>query len=630
MRVIGTAGHVDHGKSTLVKALTGINPDRLIEEQLREMTIDLGFAWLTLSDGEEIGIVDVPGHRDFIENMLAGIGGIDAAIFVIAADEGVMPQTREHLAILDLLQVENGIIALTKVDLVDDEEWLMLIEDDIRQTLEGTVLEKARIVQVSAKDGTGLDELKMALGELLSRQNRREDFGRPRLPIDRIFSIKGFGTVVTGTLLDGVLREGDEILISPLDEKGRVRGLQTHKRKEEYAVPGSRTAVNVSGIDLDQVKRGYVLSKPGQYQPTRRLDVFFRLLADASHPIQHNLEVKFFIGASEVLARVRLLGVEKLNPGEEGWLQLEINEPVVAVRGDRFIIRRPSPAETIGGGEVVDPHPKRRHKRFSKEVINLLENLQEGDPEQILFDKVKQAVDITVKELFEQSRLDEENFFVQLGNLIESKRLINLNSAPMSITSENLIIDQQRLDGSIEKLIVLTSAYHQKYPLRRGIPKEELKNKSRFPARLFEAILKQGTVKGVLKSTQTNIYLPVFEVVFSDQQKRDRDRLLKIFSKSPFTPPSRKEAVSEIGEELLNAMIETGDLYRVSNDVLFRKVDFDAMVRIVEMLVEKNGSLTVAQFRDEAETSRRYVLAFLEHLDAIGKTIRKGDTRILR
>ena len=278
MRVIGTAGHVDHGKSTLVQALTGIHPDRLKEEREREMTIDLGFAWLKLPDGEDIGVVDVPGHRDFIENMLAGVGGIDATLFVIAADEGIMPQTREHLAILDILQVQGGVVALTKVDLIDDPDWLYLVEDDVHTALEGTILADAPVIRVSARTREGLPELLQALSTCLAERPARPDLGRPRLPVDRVFSMPGFGTVVTGTLLDGNLRLGDEVEILPSGLRGRVRGLQTHKHKEEQAVPGSRTAVNISGVNLEQVLRGDVIAHPGDYQPTRRMDMRFHLL----------------------------------------------------------------------------------------------------------------------------------------------------------------------------------------------------------------------------------------------------------------------------------------------------------------------------------------------------------------
>ena len=316
MRVIGTAGHVDHGKSTLIEALTGIHPDRLREEREREMTIVLGFAWVTLPNGEEIGIVDVPGHRDFIENMLSGIGAIDSALFVVAADEGVMPQTREHLAILDLLQIQGGVVALTKIDLVDDPEWLDLVESDLQETLAGTVLDSAPIVRVSAKSGVGIPDLLEILGNSLSDKPPRPNLFRPRMAVDRAFTMSGFGTIVTGTLIDGQFQVGEEVTILPQKLSGRIRGLQTHKRKEQIAVPGSRTAVNVSGVNVAQIQRGDVVVYPGQYKSSRRLDVNFRMLPDVSQPLRHNTDVKLFIGASEVIARLRLLGTDSTQTGQ--------------------------------------------------------------------------------------------------------------------------------------------------------------------------------------------------------------------------------------------------------------------------------------------------------------------------
>jgi selenocysteine-specific elongation factor len=315
MFVIGTAGHVDHGKSTLVEALTGINPDRLREEQEREMTIDLGFAWVDLPGGETIGIVDVPGHRDFIENMLAGVGGIDAALFVIAADEGVMPQTREHLAILDLLEVNGGVIALTKTDLVDDAEWLELVTLDVAETLEDTVLADASIIPVSARTGRGLERLKQALADCLSGRPPRPDKGRPRLPVDRVFTLSGFGTVVTGTLTDGVLESGQTIEVQPGGRTSRIRGLQTHKEKIDRAAPGSRVAINLTGIRKSDLERGQVVTTPGWLRPTVLTDVRYRHLPRSDRPLRHNEEVKLFSGSAETLARTRVLGQERVGDG---------------------------------------------------------------------------------------------------------------------------------------------------------------------------------------------------------------------------------------------------------------------------------------------------------------------------
>src|SRR5512136_139919 len=334
MRVIGTAGHVDHGKSTLVQALTGTHPDRLKEEREREMTIDLGFAWLTLPGGEAVGIVDVPGHIDFIENMLAGVGSLDAALFVIAADEGVMPQTREHLAILDLLKVDAGVVALTKIDLVD-AEWLELIQLDVQEALRGTVLASAPIIPVSARSGVGIPELLHAIDRVIQQRPPRPDHGQPRHAIDRVFSVAGFGTVVTGTLIDGSLRVGDDVVILPQNLPARIRGLQTHKTRIDLAVPGSRVAINLSGIELTDVKRGHVITTPGWLSPTVLIDAQFEHLASSPRPLAHNAEVKFFHGAAEVSAHVRLLNDEQLAPGRTGWVQFALRDPLPLVKGDR-------------------------------------------------------------------------------------------------------------------------------------------------------------------------------------------------------------------------------------------------------------------------------------------------------
>ncbi|MFZ3078288.1 MAG: selenocysteine-specific translation elongation factor, partial [Bellilinea sp.] len=414
MHVVGTAGHVDHGKSTLIAALTGVHPDRLREEREREMTIDLGFGWLPLPNGETVGIVDVPGHRDFIENMLAGVGGIDAALFVVAADEGVMPQTREHLAILDLLQIERGIVVLTKIDLAPDTDWLDLVEADVRDVLKGTVLAEAPFIRVSARTGAGLDDLKAALSTILEETPSRPDLGRPRLPVDRAFTMPGFGTVVTGTLVDGSLRVGDELEILPSGLRGRVRGLQTHRQKEDQAIPGSRTAVNVSGLDVDQIQRGEVLTHPRQYHASQRLDVQFRMVRDASSALKHGTEVKLFIGASEVVGQARILGDDQLTPGEDGFLQLELRDPVVAVRGDRYILRRPSPSETLGGGVVLDADPRVRHRRKDTAVLSRLKALTQGTPVEVLLQAALVLGIAPLRDILRRARLDEAQAQVAL------------------------------------------------------------------------------------------------------------------------------------------------------------------------------------------------------------------------
>ena len=639
MRVIGTAGHVDHGKSTLVQALTGIHPDRLKEEREREMTIDLGFAWLTLPNGEDVGIVDVPGHRDFIENMLAGIGGIDAALFVVAADEGVMPQTREHLSILNILQIQGGVVALSKIDMIDDSDfgrsdWLDMIEDDLQKVLRGTVLEDAPIVRVSARTGEGIADLLKVLEEVLAERPARPDLGRPRLPVDRVFTIAGFGTVVTGTLTDGHLAVGDDIQILPVDEKARVRGLQTHKRKETLSVPGSRTAVNLSGVTVDQVQRGDVLTHPGDYKTTRRLDVRFQLLPEVNTPLLHNTETKMFIGAAEVVARVRLLGSEALQPGEEGWLQLELTRPVVTVRGDRYILRRPSPGETLGGGFVVDPHPKGRHKRFAGQTLSRLEALAQGTPEDVLLQTLLSLGAALLQEVIVHSNLDEPAAQKAAHQLYQSGLLVNLedqeSAAPSSLAKGNLVSGKGYWEQLALRMIQEIEAFHRSFPLRRGMPREELKSRIKLPARLFNVALRKLEGEGALEEAGPLVLRPGHSIRFNPQQQRLVDALMARFAAAPFSPPSVKESQSEVGEDIFNALVDLGKIIFIPPDVVFRKEDYERMMAEVRRLLEANGTITAAQVRDHFNTSRRYVLSFLEHLDARGVTIREGDVRRLK
>ncbi len=640
MRVIGTAGHVDHGKSALIEALTGTHPDRLREEQERGLTIVLGFAWLTTPKGEEIGIVDVPGHRDFIENMLSGVGAIDAALFVVAADEGVMPQTREHLAILDLLQIQGGVVALTKIDLVDDPEWLELVEADVREALSGTVLDSAPLVRVSSRTGEGIAELLSTLEDTLTEKPPRPDLGRPRLSVDRAFTVSGFGTVVTGTLTDGSIQVGDEIAIMPQDLQGRVRGLQTHKRKNQSAVPGSRTAINISGVDLDQIQRGDVVCRPRDYLPTRRMDVQFQLLSAASQPVKHNQEMKLFLGAAEVMARLRLLGTDVLKPGQAGWLQLEFTEPVVAVRGDRYILRRPSPPETIGGGAIVDPHPRGRHKRFDQTVLARYEALAQGTPAEIFLQALLPLGAAPFKDVVSLASLDQAVIDGAFDELSESEQVISLGGDPK--VQPNTIIASRgywtqlgmRAENEVE-------SYHQSFPFRHGIPREELKSRLGISPKLFDALMKdlvkekrlgedllRDSLPGV--SSIPVIKRPSHQIKFEGDQSESVDDLLRKFKENPYSPPSIKESISAVGEEIYNALVDLGKLIPLSGEVVFAWQDYQAMVASVRKILQDEGTISVAQVRDRFNTSRRYVLAFLEHLDAIGVTVRVGDVRKLK
>lgn len=640
MRVIGTAGHVDHGKSTLVQALTGINPDRLKEEREREMTIDLGFAWMSLEPdeilpaGEEVGIIDVPGHRDFIENMLSGVGGIDAALFVVAADEGAMPQTREHLAILDLLQINTGIVVLTKTDLVQEREWLDLIEEELRQILTDTVLENVPIVRVSALTGAGLGDLVLELRKILAKNPPRRNLGKPRLPVDRVFTISGFGTVVTGTLIDGSLNTGDEIEVlggNISKVKGRIRGLQTHKRKEDMAVPGSRTAVNISGVSVDEVMRGCVIAHPGDYKETRRIDVHFNLLKGLQHSLTHNMDVKLFIGSTEVVARTRVLGVEEVLPGEEAWLQLELERPVIAVRGDRYILRRPSPGETLGGGVVVDPDPRRRHKRFVKDTITRLETLIKGTPAEILFQSAATYGPTTLGEIISKSNLEMDIAEEAARELVADKKILSLDDIlSPEITRQELVATKLFWDQISGNFLLELEKYHQANSLRKGMPKEELKSRLQISARLFNAIMKNLMYSGDIEEIGPLVLRKGHEIIFNPAQQTKVDQLLKKFELSPYSPPTVKDCLAEVKEDVFNALIEIGELVLVSQEVVFRKLDYENFVLEIQKMLKNLSIITAAQVRDHFNTSRRYALAILEHLDAEGITVRDGDVRRLK
>jgi selenocysteine-specific elongation factor len=633
MRVIGTAGHVDHGKSTLIEALTGTHPDRLKEEREREMTIDLGFAWMGLPNGEEVGIIDVPGHRDFIENMLAGVGGIDAALFVIAADEGIMPQTREHLTILDLLQIQGGVVALTKIDLVQDPEWLDLIEEDIKQVLNGTVMGGASIVRVSARQKLGLDELKLALVACLTGIQERLDLKRARLPVDRVFTIAGFGTVVTGTLSDGVLKVGEEIELLPNGLHGRVRGLQTHKRKEELALPGSRTAVNISSIALELVRRGDVVCQPGMYLPTQRIDVSFRLLKDASQPLKHNTPVKIFIGTAEVPGRVRLLGKEEMAQGETGFLQIELEQPIVTVRGDRYILRRPSPGETLGGGKVIDPFPTSRHKRHAQDVLNRLETLSAGTPEEILSASIIRSGTGSIKEVLASSGLEQTQAMETINQLIDRGEVILLEgekTIPSSNNLETLIASRQYWETLTRQISDTLDRFHKENPLRRGMPREELKSRLKQTIRYFNLVVTRLVEEGMLVEVGNQVAAPQHRVVFSAQQEKLKKDLLGLFEKTPYSPPSVKECQAQVGDELYNALLEMGELVQVSPEVVFEQKAYEKLLNGVKALIHQKGEASAAEVRDQFNTSRKYALALLEYLDKMGVTVREGDVRRLK
>jgi len=632
---------VDHGKSTLVHVLTGIDPDRLKEEKEREMTIDLGFAWLTLPSGERVGIVDVPGHKDFIKNMLSGVGGIDAALFVVAADEGVMPQTREHLAILDLLQVRGGVVALTKMDMAEDEDWLDLVEADLLEVLEGTVLDGAPVVRCSARTGEGLEKLLSELDRYLATSAPRRDVGRPRLPVDRVFTVLGFGTVITGTLSDGTLAVGQEVEILPSGLVARIRGLQTHKQKIEHAVPGSRVAVNLTGVGKDQVFRGDVVTSPGWLRPTLLVDCHLRYLPDAPAPLKHNTQVDFFSGAAETYARVRLLGARELAPGEEGWVQLQLEKPVALTKGDRFILRQPSPSVTIGGGRVVNPFPGRRHRRFRADVIERLETLDHGSSEEILLQDLERWQPCEARELYRHSTLSLEQARESLRQLLGDGQVFVLDSGlaadsiPPGFRDASFLITRSGWGALRERMESLLDGHHRQYPLRTGMPREEVKSRlasylTGLTSRLFNEIVERAMGEGWLAETGGAIRLASHQIGFTPKQQQTVDYLLYTFRQEPYTTPSVVQCEEQVGSEVLNALIEQGHLVKLGDDVIFMTETYEEMRDRVVAHLKEHGSITVAQMRDLFGTSRKYALAFLGHLDEKRITRRVGDERVLR
>ena len=566
MRIIGTAGHVDHGKSTLVIALTGVDPDRLKEEKAREMTIDLGFASLTLPNGESMGIIDVPGHRDFIGNMLSGIGGIDAVLLIIAADEGVSAQTREHLAILDLLDIQKGFVVLTKIDLVSEPEWIDLVELEAQEVLANTSLKDAKILRVSAITGEGISELLQALQELLQDLPPKADLNRPRLPVDRVFSLTGFGTIVTGTLLDGSFAIGDEIVCMPDGKPGRIRGLQNHKHKLQKIAPGHRTAININGLDKEDIKRGDVITKPGTYAPTTRLDAHFRLIHDVSKPLKHNTEVKVFIGSAETSSRLRLLGTEKLKQGENAYIQLKLDNPIVAARGDHYVLRLPSPAETIGGGTIVDPHPARFYRRFDEDNLNRLEKLHAGNDSDLIVQALLNLGITTGTEIVQKSGLSEENVQKLLENLIEEERIFVVRASP-TLNKLRLTLKENWQDLQYKAMEFITD-FHQQNPLKAGITRENLRARLKLSQDNFELIIDQLSRHNDIIVTGHLIKHPSHAVVFTEQQEKQIAPLMTKFKSQPYTPPDRAEVLSQIDENLLDGLIGSGRLVAVSENIL--------------------------------------------------------------
>ncbi len=621
MYVIGTAGHVDHGKSTLVKALTNIDPDRLPEEKARQMTVDLGFAWMVLPSGREVSIVDVPGHERFIKNMLAGVGAIDLALLIVAADESVMPQTREHLSILDILQIRRGLVVITKTDLVD-AELVELVMAEVEDTLEGTSFQGCPMVGVSAHTGAGLEELQATIDRILDQTEARRDLGRPRLPVDRCFTITGFGTVVTGTLIDGVLAVGQEVELATSGHRGRVRGLQSHKTKVDHTQPGVRLAVNLSGVSRGDIQRGEILTTPGWLRPTQRLDARLRMVKGAPHALRHNEGVTFHLFTSEASARVRLLDADRLAPGAEGWVQLLLADPLPMVKGDFFVIR--SAEDTLGGGQVVDPNPRRRHRRFNPDVVERLMMLDQGTGEDILLTVAEQWGPCDLTTLSRRSNLPVDEVMERIRRLVNEGDIVALGE--LGTDADSVVYSAQGWGILKGKIFVALQNYHRQYPLRRGAPIQEIRSRLGLSQPIYLRVLARLAGEGYVAEDGQYLRLPIHQVSLTPQMEQQASAYLKALEKEPYAPPSDRP----LDPELLAVLVDEGKVVKVNASVVFTASAYREMTERIIAHLQTQGSITVAEARTMFDTSRKYILPLLEYLDQQHITRRVGDERVLR
>jgi|Deesub1362B_J571_1020462.scaffolds.fasta_scaffold00011_80 selenocysteine-specific elongation factor len=616
--ILGTAGHIDHGKSALVKALTGIDPDRLKEEKERGITIDLGFAYLRYSDGIVVGIVDVPGHERLVKNMLAGAGGIDLLLLVVAADEGVMPQTKEHLAICNLLGIKSGIVVVTKIDLVD-KEWLQLVIDDIKEFIKGTFLEGADILPVSSKTGENIPLLKDKIHEYSLKVSTKPAEGVFRLPIDRVFTLKGFGTVVTGTAVSGRLAVDDKVEILPAGIHTKARTLQSHGTPIKYAIAGQRVAINLHAVEKEDLKRGDMVLTPDIFRPTQAVDVKLHLLRDAPE-LKNKSPVHFHLYTSETVGRVILYDKETLKPGETCYAQIRLQSPVVASAGDRFVIRRFSPVETIGGGIILDPYPKKRKKKEGIEDLIVYEkgNLKEKLSMKVLKSGLKGIPLNTLKGWINTTTKDTE------------KAIDNLKNERVILQYDGSLIHREIYEKLKVKILDTLRRFHKNNPLKSGMEKETLRSLFGLPHSIFDGILSLTQETEVEKDI---IRLRDFKVALTDRYRQIRDETLRLLTERAYQPLSREELAEyfslKTGEvdDILKLMVEEGVLKRINDTFYLTKEHYDEMLRRLRNFFQKKDRMTVGEFRDLLNTSRKYALPFLEHLDSNKITLRVEDVR---
>ena len=628
--ILGTAGHVDHGKTALVKALTGIDTDRLKEEKKRGITIELGFAPLIFPNGQKIGIVDVPGHEKFVKNMVAGAGGIDLVTMVIAADEGVMPQTREHLEICELLGINRGLVALTKADMVDGD-WLALVQEDIRDFLKGSFLEASPIIPLSSITGTGLPDFLAALGEIISTLDERTDSGLFRLPVDRVFTMKGFGTVVTGTLASGRIKVGDTVEIMPSGAKAKIRGIQIHNETFQMAEAGQRTAINLQGIDRTTIERGYVLTRASTFEASSRLDIHMKYLAGAGKKLKNRALVRFHTGTSETISRIILPDRKEIEPGEETYAQVIPKTPVVAMSGDKFVIRSYSPITTVGGGEIIDPLAKKRRKHTIAGEEKRLHLGTGEDKTDIILERA--GLDgILSRSLSIRTGLSPGEQKKILENMLSKKTALLLDRDEHRVFSPRVYRDfQDRVMSEIE-------AYHKKHPLKEGLSREELRITlgDYINPRLFNKAVRDLEVDGKIVAEKENVRIEGHRVNLKDEEMRLREEIAGIYRISGLTPPSKKEIMEKFPKErnivtnLLTVMINTKTLVKINEDLYFYRESIDRLKKDYRELLVRDGEASPASFKEMTGLSRKFIIPLMEFFDKTKLTIRVKDHRILR
>jgi selenocysteine-specific elongation factor len=627
--IIGTAGHIDHGKTSLIRALTGIETDRFEEEKRRGITIDLGFAYFDLPSGRRAGIVDVPGHERFIRNMLAGASGVDLVLLVISAEEGVMPQTQEHLDILTLLNVKKGIVVLTKSDLVD-EDWLGMIQEEIREKLQKSFLKDAPMICVSSVTRQGLQELVETMDIMLEQVEPKKIQESLRLPIDRVFTMTGFGTVVTGTLVEGILKEGDAVEIYPKTLMTRVRMIQVHGEVVKEAFAGQRVAVNLAGVNKSDLHRGDVLAKPESLRTTHIIDASIQMLESTERTIHHWMRVRLYQGTKEVLCRVVLLDREVLNPGESCFAQLHLEEEVAFKYGDHVVLRFYSPLETIGGGMILDPNAH-RHKRFRDEVLDQLAMRSLGDSRQIISDLVfrESSQGQNVAGLEVASGLPP----VEVASLVETL----VQEGEIHWVGDGRLVHAAFIEERGDAAIRLLNDYHQKHPLKVGMPKEEIRNKlfPGFKGRLFDDVLNLFLQKDMMRLSGSTVSLSGFEVAMTHAQKEKAEALTRVYRESGFNVPNFTDALASCGlsnkdKALIDLIFDQGALVKINDSIVMDPAALEEAKRLLLNHFESNHTLNLGDFRDLLQTSRKVAVPLLEYFDSARITVREGDTRKLR